>query len=70
MAEQTVVFSDLSGEAIENGKRATITIRFQDARRGGYVLDVTEAEAHELGQKGRRQGRTQSSNERRTKKRT
>jgi hypothetical protein len=53
VAERTVVFSDLSGEAIEDGERATITIRFQDARRRGYVLDVTEAEAQELGQKGR-----------------
>ena len=57
MARKTVVVSDLSGEAIADGKAATITIRFTDARKGMYVLDVTEQEAEELGSKGRKQAR-------------
>ena len=57
MARKTVVVSDLSGDAIEDGKAATISIRFSDARKGVYVLDVTEEEAEELGQKGRKQAR-------------
>ena len=57
MARKTVVVSDLSGQAIADGKAATITIRFADARKGIYVLDVTEQEAEELGGKGRKQAR-------------
>ena len=57
MARKTVVVSDLSGRPIEEGKAATLTIRFTDARKGVYVLDVTESEAEELGRKGRKQGR-------------
>jgi len=57
VARKTVVVSDLSGDAIEDGKAATISIRFSDARKGVYVLDVTEEEAEELGQKGRKQAR-------------
>ena len=57
MAKQTVFVSDLSGAQIEDGKAATISIRFADARKGAYVLDVTEAEAEELGRKGRKQAR-------------
>jgi hypothetical protein len=57
MARKTVVISDLSGQAIADGKAATITIRFEDARKGVYVLDVTEHEAEELGSKGRKQAR-------------
>ena len=57
MARRTVVVSDLSGQAIANGKAATVTIRFADARKGVYVLDVTEREAAELGGKGRKQAR-------------
>jgi len=57
MARKTVFVSDLSGAAIADGKAATITIRFSDARKGTYVLDVTEQEAEELGAKGRKQAR-------------
>jgi hypothetical protein len=55
MARKTVVVSDLSGSSIAEGKAATVTIRFSDARKGVYVLDVTEQEAEELGLKGRKQ---------------
>ena len=34
-----------------------MTIKFNDARKGTIVLDVTDAEADEMGKKGRRQAR-------------
>jgi nitrous oxide reductase accessory protein NosL len=57
MARKTIFVSDLSGKPIAEGADATITIRFADARKGVYVLDVTEDEAEELGRKGRKQAR-------------
>ena len=57
MAKKTVFVSDLSGKEIAEGKGAQISIKFSDARKGIYVLDVTDAEAEELGQKGRKQAR-------------
>jgi hypothetical protein len=57
VAKKTVFVSDLSGDPIEEAKAATISIKFADARKGTYVLDVTEEEAEELGQKGRKQAR-------------
>jgi len=55
--KKTVLVSDLSGAEIEDGKGATVSINFRDARRGTIVLDVTDAEADEMGRKGRRQQR-------------
>jgi hypothetical protein len=57
MAKKTVFVSDLSGKEIREGSGATISIKFADARKGTYVLDVTDEEADELGQKGRKQAR-------------
>ena len=57
MARKTIVVSDLSGEEIREGKGATVTIRFSDARRGTIVLDVTDEEGEEMGRKGRKQAR-------------
>jgi hypothetical protein len=57
MAKRTVLVSDISGKEIEEGKGASITVKFADARKGVYVLDVTEAEAEDLGRKGRKQAR-------------
>jgi hypothetical protein len=34
-----------------------VNIRFNDARRGMIVLDVTHAEAEQIGAKGRKQAR-------------
>jgi hypothetical protein len=34
-----------------------VTIKFNDARKGSIVLDVTDEEGEELGRKGRRQAR-------------
>jgi hypothetical protein len=57
MARRTVLVSDLSGEEIPDGKGATVTITFQDARKGTIILDLTESEAEQMGAKGRRQAR-------------
>ena len=57
MAKKTIHISDLSGKEVPEGKGATITVRFQDARKGIYVLDVTDAEGENLGEKGRKQAR-------------
>ena len=57
MAKKTIHISDMSGKQIAEGKGATVSIKFADARKGTYVLDVTDDEADELGQKGRKQAR-------------
>jgi hypothetical protein len=57
MARKTVFVSDLSGKQIPEGRAAQITIKFSDARKGIYILDVTDEEAEELGRKGRKQAR-------------
>ena len=57
MARRTVLVSDLSGEEIADGKGATVTITFRDARKGTIILDLTDVEAEQMGAKGRRQGR-------------
>jgi hypothetical protein len=57
MARKTVMVSDLSGEEITEGKGATVTIKFSDARKGTLVLDVTDEEGEEMGRKGRKQAR-------------
>jgi hypothetical protein len=57
MARKTVLVSDLSGQEVEDGKGARITINFDDARKGTIVIDATAEEAEELGRKGRRQAR-------------
>ena len=54
---KSVFISDMSGEAIEEGKGAVVTIKFADARKGTVVLDLTDAEAEQLGKNGRKQGR-------------
>jgi hypothetical protein len=55
--KKTVLVSDLSGEEIADGKGATVSITFRDARKGTIVLDVTDAEAEQMGSQGRRQQR-------------
>jgi hypothetical protein len=57
MARKTIFVSDLSGKEIPDGRAAQITIKFSDARKGTYVLDVVDDEAEELGRKGRKQAR-------------
>jgi hypothetical protein len=55
--KKTVLVSDLSGDEIADGKGATVSITFRDARKGTIVLDVTDAEAEQMGSRGRRQQR-------------
>jgi hypothetical protein len=49
VARKTVLVSDISGAEIADGKGATIRITFHDARKGVRELDVTDAEAEEMG---------------------
>lgn len=48
MARKTVLVSDKSGTAIDDGKGATVRITYRDARRGSYEADLTDAEAESL----------------------
>lgn len=57
MARKTIFVSDMSGEEIQDGKGATVTVKWHDARRGQAVLDVTDAEADALAIHGRKQAR-------------
>ena len=57
MARKTIMVSDLSGSEIQEGKGATVTIKFSDARKGTIVMDVTDQEAEEMGRQGRKQAR-------------
>ena len=57
MAKKSIFVSDLSGEEITEGKGAQVMIKFNDARKGTIVLDVTDQEAEEMGAKGRKQAR-------------
>ena len=57
VARKTVLISDLSGDAIEDGKGAKVRITYQDARKGSAELDVTAEEADELARRGRRTAR-------------
>ena len=57
MARKSVFVSDLSSEEIADGKGATVTIKFADARKRTIVLDVTDAEGEKIGEKGRKQAR-------------
>lgn len=53
MGKRVIKFSDLSGKEIEDPKlEATITVEFNDKRRGKYELDVTQEEALEMAAKG------------------
>ena len=49
MAKKTIRVSDKSGVEIPQGKGATVRITFADARKGVRELDLTDAEAEELG---------------------
>jgi hypothetical protein len=57
LAKKRILISDVSGDEIPEGRGATVSIRFNDARRGVIVLDVTDAEAESMGEKGRKQAR-------------
>ena len=54
MARKTVLVSDLSGEAIPEGKVETIRVTYRDGRRGSFEADVTDAEAEAFVKTGAR----------------
>jgi hypothetical protein len=49
MARKTILVSDISGDAIPDGKGASVRITYHDQRKGVRELDVTDAEAERLG---------------------
>jgi hypothetical protein len=63
----TVIRSDLSGELVQDGAAALITIEFADGRRNKVELDAAEHEVSDLIAKGReikRRGRRPGSKNR------
>jgi hypothetical protein len=54
MARKVVRVSDMSGTQIEEGKGAVVTVKYDDARRGSYQLDVTASEAERISAQGRK----------------
>jgi hypothetical protein len=48
MARKTIFVSDLTGEEIRDGEGATLSITYQDARRGVVRLDVNANEVDDL----------------------
>ena len=57
MARKTVLVSDLSDKEIEDGMGATVTIKYDDARRGMVTLDVEADEVSSWAEKGRKSSR-------------
>ena len=49
MAKKTIRVSDRSGAEIPDGKARLFKITFADARKGVRELDLTDAEAEQLG---------------------
>lgn len=45
VAKKTIRVSDLSGTEITENHGAVVTIKFNDGRRGTFVLDIDDAEA-------------------------
>ena len=57
MARKTVYVSDLSNKPIPENSGAKVRVAFADARRGVFELDLTNSEAQELADKGRKVSR-------------
>jgi len=57
MAREVRLVSDLSGDLIETGRGAVVTIKYADGRKPPVVLDVTDPEADDLATKGRKVAR-------------
>ncbi len=49
MARKNVFVSDQSGAEIPDGTGASVTIKYNDSRKGVRVLDLTDQEAEALG---------------------
>lgn len=53
MGERVIKFSDLNQKEIADGEKiGTMAVRFGDARRGTYLLDVTDEEVAKFAEKG------------------
>lgn len=62
MARKTIIVSDLSGRELDSNSAVRVTVSFQDARRGTYVVDAAETDAEvqkliSVGTKQARRGR-------------
>ena len=57
MARKTILVSDLTGKEIDPKDAATVTITYNDARRGRVVLDVNADEIDDLARQGKRGAR-------------
>jgi hypothetical protein len=57
MARKVVRISDMSGQQIADGRGAVVTVKYDDARRGSYQLDVTAEEAEKISAQGRKVAR-------------
>lgn len=59
MARKTVYVSDLTGKEIEEGAGVKVTLSYEDARRGVYVLDAhrDDDEVRKLVAQGTKQAR-------------
>lgn len=54
MATKTVKVSDLSGKEIPENAGAVVTIKFNDGRKGSFVLDINDDEATQWVDKARK----------------
>ena len=62
MAKKIIFVSDLSGEELDFNSAVRVTVSFNDARRGTYVVDAAEGDAElqkliSVGTKQARRGR-------------
>jgi hypothetical protein len=57
VARKMIFVSDLTGNTIDEKDAATVTIKYNDARRGQVVLDVNASEVEDLAAKGTKQAR-------------
>ena len=61
MGQRVIVYSDLSEKEGQDGRMGKLIVSFSDGRRGTYELDVTDEEAEEFAQKGRKSARSSNS---------
>jgi hypothetical protein len=66
MAKKVIFVSDLSGKELDENAAVRVTVSFNDARRGTYVVDAAESDAEvqklvSVGTKQARRGRPRKS---------
>jgi hypothetical protein len=57
VAKKTIYVSDLTGDPIDEKDGATVTISYNDARRGVVKLDVNASEVEDIARRGTKQAR-------------